>query len=268
MKCIDCGPNSKDILVAISYPDGDRCHKHAMLWEQRPTVSLTVYPIAEVFTSPQGEGFWRGTLMTFVRLAGCTVGKPFTEQERAKVSGTLHMYQEKCTAWNGRSFPCDTNYKMSKKMTVDEIIGETKDVPHVCITGGEPLMHNLMPLVQKIVSTGKMVHVETSGTKSIKQLRYGNSSKNVWVTVSPKLNYISETLDDCHEIKVLIDEDFNIKTFIDHFAHYFNSGKLWIQPVNDEFTVRMDNLKRCLELQLKYPNIMISDQAHKFWNVR
>ena len=46
-----------------------------------------LYPVAEVFHSIKGEGFWTGVPMKFIRLAGCTVGKvvPIEDLKMANV---------------------------------------------------------------------------------------------------------------------------------------------------------------------------------------
>ena len=75
------------------------------------------YPISEIFTSPQGEGVYAGAMMTFIRLAGCTVGKPFPKEKyqsrKDPIEGAhnipgLAVYTEKCTLYDGREFACDT----------------------------------------------------------------------------------------------------------------------------------------------------------------
>src|SRR5579862_4361199 len=95
-----------------------------------------VYPIAELFVSPQGEGRYTGTLMQFIRFGGCTVGKPFTETERT--AQQLPIYQEKCTIWDGRTFTCDTDYRVKEKKTVRELVmwADSHDVGYVLLTGG------------------------------------------------------------------------------------------------------------------------------------
>src|SRR6185369_16374948 len=96
-------------------------------------------PVAEVFTSIHGEGHWAGTLMTFIRLAGCTVGKPMAKGLLPILSTGAQSTM--CTTFDGRQFPCDTDYNMTGKWTVEELLMEIPhNVRHVCITGGEPLM--------------------------------------------------------------------------------------------------------------------------------
>ena len=225
------------------------------------------YPIAEIFTSPQGEGTHTGSLLTFIRFAGCSVGKPFTPDERAQVSlaGTpLKMYQEKCTAWNGVSFACDTNYRKAEALTAEEILSRVT-APGICITGGEPLLHDLRPLIQKMDAEREPllgIHVETSGTIAIPEWL----SVCSWVCVSPKKGYRHDSLLAADELKVLVGPEFDEKLFIGEFEPYLD--KTFLQPINDEHHINFDNLKRCLDLQVKYTQVRISTQMHKIWNVR
>jgi organic radical activating enzyme len=246
------------------------------------------YPIAECFESPQGEGLFAGSLMCFLRLAGCNVGKPYTAEEK-KLLPNSSPYQEKCSSWEGNvCFECDTDFRTKYRATIEFILKEPliANAKRVCLTGGEPLIHDLKPLATALALAGKKVHIETSGTKPLtvlrltpqERLRRSNNEletfaeraleRSLWITVSPKKDYLPESLELADEIKVLVGENFNETLFLQHFERYINSDKFWIQPINDEFTVRMENVKRCLELQQKYKSLRISTQAHKFWNVR
>ncbi len=136
-------------------------------------------PIAEKFISIQGEGQYAGTRMFFIRLAGCSVGRgtwPFT-----------------CTAWNGREFRCDTDYRKHGSSTVSELVSEVKEsgLRHVCITGGEPLMHkDIDGLVERLRMYHIMPHIETSVTIILPGLWPGDTSvpwpADVHLTVAPK----------------------------------------------------------------------------------
>jgi organic radical activating enzyme len=211
----------------------------------------------------------------------------------------IKPYQEKCCDWAGYGFVCDTDYRVKYRQSVEFILKDERIIraKRVCISGGEPLIHNLEPLIVALLDAGKKVHIETSGTKpmqSLVELREAwvggkvaikprslgmttswswgkpvvDSSTYVWLTVSPKKNYLPESLDLADEIKVLVDTSFDEQQFLDHFGKYLDSEKLWIQPVNDENTIRMDNLKFCLALQQRYRGLRLSMQAHKIWNVR
>ncbi|BDB97337.1 7-carboxy-7-deazaguanine synthase QueE [Saccharolobus caldissimus] len=118
------------------------------------------YRVIEIFTSIQGEGEVLGIPSNFVRLATC----------------------------NLRCVWCDTKYswEAGTEMTEEEIISKIdKRIKTTTITGGEPLLQNILPLVKELKKLGHKVIVETNGTvKPSKELR-----KLVDVfSVSPKLS--------------------------------------------------------------------------------
>lgn len=97
------------------------------------------YRVIEIFTSIQGEGEVIGTPSNFIRLATC----------------------------NLRCVWCDTKYSWSegKLMTISEIISELNPRVYVTtITGGEPLLQNIVPLAKELKRMGHKIVVETNGT--------------------------------------------------------------------------------------------------------
>ncbi|MEN3040095.1 MAG: 7-carboxy-7-deazaguanine synthase QueE [Bacteroidia bacterium] len=119
---------------------------------------MTTYPIVEHFYTLQGEGFWVGTPAYFIRLGGCDVG----------------------CSW------CDTRHSWRKEgwpsFSPVEIIAWIKQTPatHVVITGGEPTMHPLTPLISALKMQGYFIQMETSGAYPL------SGSLPDWITFSPK----------------------------------------------------------------------------------
>lgn len=238
------------------------------------------FPIAEWFTSQQGEGEFSGVVMSFVRLAGCTIGEPYKEEEKQKVADTyfagytvgswgqntpnpLHSYTEKCTLWSGVSFPCDTNYKMNLgRMTAKEIAAKLdKNVKHACITGGEPMMHPLLPLIDEIHKLDIEVHIETSGTIPLEKIfPRPTTHLGIWITCSPKLGVLAAVAARADEIKLLVDENFDPSQLIPEIASH---RRLYLQPINTEREISVPNLLLCMEWQKKNPKYRLSLQLHK-----
>lgn len=87
-----------------------------------------MYPLARqgVFRTIQGEGVMIGTPMVFVRLAGCNVGCP----------------------------ECDTDYRVHERVDADELTRRVAAVAGntswVWVTGGEPTVHDLPPLLSRL----------------------------------------------------------------------------------------------------------------------
>lgn len=202
-----------------------------------------------------GEGLWTGTLMLFVRLAGCTVGKP--------INGSVPY--EQCQLYDGRKFLCDTNYRLTKRLTVDEILAELPEgVKHVCITGGEPLMHPIVELINAAKRKGCLVHIETSGTITQEWLT-GSVHNSVWVTVSPKMGWVPAMLLRANEIKLLVDNDFKLQEIPSPLPR---SAVVFLSPVNGVKDLNWTNIQHCLDIQKQYPHFRLTMQLHKILGVR
>ena len=207
------------------------------------------YPIVEIFNSIQGEGFWSGTPMLFIRLGGCSIG------------GKTRV----CTSWTGNNFKCDTNYNTSAVMTIPDIIAQIpKKTQRVCLTGGEPFLHDLIPLYDAIRAFSKKinVHIETSGTRTIPELLKGLC----WITVSPKYKCLPESLENICELKILIKKGDKIKDIREIFATKSRIYGIYLQPVDDENYP--DNSQHAVKLCLANPEFRLSIQVHKLIGVR
>jgi 7-carboxy-7-deazaguanine synthase len=232
------------------------------------------YPISEMFTSPQGEGLWQGTLMRFIRFAGCSVGKKLSPKDPFW-NAELPIYTEKCCTYDGREFLCDTDFRTKEVKTMEEILaGVPLGVKHLCLTGGEPLNQPLAHFLQYVADqTAYMVHIETSGTVSLTDSYpaycEGDSDPKMdgwlWITVSPKKGVLPEMIGLANEIKLLVDDKFDPDKLPEDV---YDHDLVWIQPINAEFTVDRKNLDRCLQLLQEHPKWRLSTQMHKVWAVR
>ena len=100
--------------------------------------------INEIFFSIQGESSYSGRPCVFVRLTGCNL---------------------RC-AW------CDTAYAFDEghSMSVDDVVArvDAYDCSLVEVTGGEPLLQDdVYPLMQRLLTSGKTVLLETGGQADI-----------------------------------------------------------------------------------------------------
>ena len=155
---------------------------------------MPILRVIEIFDSVQGEGYWSGVPMTFVRLAGCNV----TELGLS------------CARW------CDT------PLSWDEAGGEAISaasvaarvtLPRVCVTGGEPLLQSggLVHLVCELHRRGRKVHLETNRTIGPESL-FGSGDPDTepdWVVVSPKPPNFAISLGwstSIDELKLIADE--------------------------------------------------------------
>lgn len=229
-----------------------------------------LFPIAETFDSIQGEGLYTGTRMFFIRFAGCSVGKKIPVSEK----GSLPIYAERCTTYDGRSFVCDTDFRTKETLTLEQLMDRIpKGVEHICITGGEPLIQPLEKFFDYVANnTPYKVHIETSGTIDIRKTwpswdpadSYGDSAW-LWITVSPKLAVLPEMLKLASEIKLLVDDGFDLEKLP---KEIFDHDLVYLSPINEEFSLNKDNLNKCIKILSDHPKWRLAMQAHKVWGVR
>ena len=107
-------------------------------------------PVAELFTSLQGEGPRAGRYVQFLRLGGCNLA----------------------CSWCDTPYTWDhTRFKLSQenpRTTVDDLLDRIEACLEVVITGGEPLIHQDTPawevLLRRLRAASCTISVETNGT--------------------------------------------------------------------------------------------------------
>ncbi len=199
-------------------------------------------PIHETFQSTvQGEGYWTGSLVDFIRLAGCPV---------------------RCS-W------CDTGYGDGGKdlphnpRFIAELLTELKS-PKVVISGGEPFIHkNLPELVQALLDIDKQVSIETSGSY------WQEVSKQVWITLSPKQHLspkypVQERFwTRANEIKLVISTGQELDFYREYLVPSLNLP-IYLQP---EWNDRSSTIPMTMELLKQNPSYRLSLQTHKYIGV-
>ena len=207
---------------------------------QQPTLK-----IAEIFFSLQGEGLRQGEPTIFIRLAGCNLRCSF----------------------------CDTKYawKEGKERTVANILNEAKKTykkyptDWICLTGGEPLLQDIRPLVRQLKSDNFNVQVETNAT-IFKHLPVD------WYTLSPKpVKYFFHPLykNKAKEIKLVITKDLKLSTILKVRKTFPENVPILLQPQSNRkwsLDLGLKLMKETLKTDLK--NIKLSIQLHKVLKIR
>lgn len=207
-----------------------------------------LYPVADIFHSLQGEGHFVGYPMTFVRLAGCSVTD-------------CHIRQE-----------CDeAPWKAQWKLRTTDVVDAVKNKRAsgiVCITGGEPTDHDLIPLVCALHDAGYRVHLETSGCRPVLGIPIE------WITVSPKvLDRDGFQQRTGHALKVVVRPEWDtmkawdiIKSF-DATTDFFHR---YLQPLTvDGKAVNLPQVIALLQHDMNGGGRWaLSTQAHRAWGLK
>jgi len=129
---------------------------------------------------------------------------------------------------------------------------------HICLTGGEPLIHDLEDLVYS--NTDRcMIHIETSGTIDIPDFM-----DQCWITVSPKWEFLEACVVKANELKLLVHH----QTTDGHVMDWKSKAEykpLFLQPIDDGDY--QHNLQRAMALALKH-QARLSLQMHKHLGIR
>lgn len=199
-----------------------------------------MYRVNEIFRSLQGEGFWTGTPMVFVRLSGCNLNCPF----------------------------CDTDFRSFKEMSADEIAKEAKRLgcSRVCITGGEPLLQLDSDLIDILHGIGLTIHVETNGTRP--------APENIdWITLSPKEDFTNPAagkvvLEKADEVKLVYNGSLSQER-LNYWAD-FSASWHFLQPCDTgEGGKNRQILEETVNYILSHDNRWrLSLQTHKFLGIR
>ena len=211
------------------------------------------YKVNEIFYSLQGEGFWTGTPMVFVRLSGCNLRCSF----------------------------CDTDHHGFREMTAEEIVADVWRIDkaanaknpiwnscgRVCITGGEPSLQLDDDLVKALHRYGYKIHLETNGTRSVPAMID-------WVTLSPKEDVPGLTgngkvvLGEANELKLVYDGSMSEE----RLCHWedFPAGWHFLQPCdtgNEERNREM--VRRTVDYIMSHGGTWrLSLQTHKLLDIR
>lgn len=193
-------------------------------------------PVMESFYTIQGEGVYQGSAAYFIRLGGCDVG--------------CHWCDVK------ESWPIDAH----PLETIDTLVaGVPAQCPIVVITGGEPLMHNLKDLTEKLQEAGFRTHIETSGAHPV-------SGTWDWFCLSPKKFKapLEQSYILAQELKVIVYNKHDFDFAIEQAEKVSNDCVLLLQP---EWSKREQVMPLITAFVKEHPRWKITLQTHKYLGV-
>ncbi len=194
-----------------------------------------MYRVNEIFYSLQGEGFWTGTPMVFVRLSGCNLKCPF----------------------------CDTDHFAYTEMSASEIVKAVVVAGgacrRICLTGGEPCLQADAALLTAFHEAGYTVHMETNGTRPV-------PAGVDWVTLSPKDQVAGLTgngtvvLERADELKLVLAPGVDPSAW-----EAFPATWHFLQPCDTDGQM---NIAETISYIQAHPIWRLSLQTHKLLNIR
>jgi 7-carboxy-7-deazaguanine synthase len=194
-------------------------------------------PIMEHFFTIQGEGYHSGRAAYFIRTAGCDVGCVWCDVKESWTSTPDQL------------------------MTLDAILQKVlnANAQFVVITGGEPTMHSLLALVNRLHENHIEVAIETAGVHPL--------DANIdWYCFSPKkfMKPIDEAYEKANELKVVINHISDFAWAEEHANKVSSECRLFLQP-------EWEKQDKLLPLLIDYvkgnQKWKISLQTHKYMNI-
>jgi len=173
-----------------------------------------MYKINEIFYSLQGEGYWTGNAVIFIRFSGCN---------------------KQC------SF-CDTDFETFKEYSLPDILGAINNYSSniIVLTGGEPALQVDQKLIDFLRKYKDRIHIETNGSIDLFQ-------QFDWITVSPKDKYFHQTKGD--ELKLLYDGSQDLDWYFNNtnFKHYY------LQPIkNNNYNYNLKEAIKIIKVYPKW----------------
>lgn len=196
-----------------------------------------IYPVMEHFYTIQGEGFHQGRAAYFIRLGGCDVGCVWCDVKES---------------WSFDGHP---------RMSVEDIlktVGDSRATMAV-ITGGEPLLHNLDELTERLQAAGIATNIETSGSSPL-------SGSWDWICLSPKKfkEPLAEVTQAANELKVIVYNKTDFDWGEKYAALVPENCKLYLQP---EWGRAAKITPSIVDYIKQNPKWELSLQIHKYINV-
>ena len=162
-----------------------------------------IYTVNEHFYTFQGEGVHMGRASYFIRLQGCDQACVWCD-----AASTWHKNWKPKNLWKG---------------TANETAALAGEVGRVVITGGEPCLYDLDPLV---LALDREVAIETAGHKPLPVVP-------CWITLSPKPDGILPLPDSVRradEFKVIVTGKDTLDRSLASLDGRRKDAPIWLHP--------------------------------------
>lgn len=201
---------------------------------------MTRYTVHEAFYTFQGEGVHLGRAAFFIRLYGCDQRCSWCD-----AAGT----------WHPKFIPTGL-FRGTEGTVADMVVAPEGAI--VVITGGEPCMYDLDPLVDALHARGRAVHIETAGHRPIPE-------HADWITLSPKpfaKRPLPESVAGADEFKIIVDGPDAIDDGLGCLNARQPGAPIWLHP---EWGLRDDpgTIERIVAAVKRDPELRAGWQVHK-----
>lgn len=204
------------------------------------------YPVYERFYTWQGEGVHLGRAAYFIRLYGCPQACPWCDS-----AGTWH-----------KDYRPEGVTLMSDEDLAAVVAQDSPEGAVVVITGGEPILFDLAPLVERLHLLGRRVHIETSGIATLR----GDLD---WVTLSPKpfgTWPTPEVVARADEVKIIVHDPSDIQAGLDTLAGLRDEAVVWLHPEWSKARERDAGVLNAITEAVKVnPRLRAGYQMHKLY---
>lgn len=218
---------------------------------------MSYLPVNSIYPTIQGEGTYTGTPSFFVRLQGCPVGCQWCDERPTWELNPAYQLAHLREVMQGTPHWCNA--------TSEEIIREAlkhKGIGHVVITGGEPCIHDLQPLVDTFREKGYSVQIETSCTFPV--------PIGAWITASPKVDMpggykvIPEVVREAHEIKYPVGKAAHVERLRELLTLWRIPPEkpIFLQPLSQSIKATRACIQACLDYGFR-----LSVQTHKYLEI-
>lgn len=231
------------------------------------------YAVNNLYATIQGEGALTGTPMILLRLHNCPVGCPFCDTKYTW--GEFSKHDESRTR---AADPADTRQWLGEndrwtRASGDELAlmcaqengrGGGVGCKWVMLTGGEPALQNLGPLIDALHARGFSINLETSGTAAIDQ---GRTSID-WICCSPKIGMpggrrlLAQPVAIAHEIKFVIGKPSDVDKMREFYREYGVLLRPDVRRSVQPMSMSEKATALCVELA-KRDGYCVSIQTHK-----
>lgn len=197
--------------------------------------------VVSIFPTLQGEGPYAGHPAIFIRLGGCNLACHF----------------------------CDTEFEAFTPRSLDSICDDVgaHGAELAVVTGGEPLLHPIAPLCERLIAMGKKVQIESNGTL------WRDIPEEVAIVCSPKMSngvyhpVRPDILARAHAIKFIVSAHDALYREVPEVGQRAYGVPVYVQPMDEKDEAKNDaNRAYAIGLCMQH-GYRLSLQLHKILGI-